>query len=122
MVEKYKANNKAFLLRLKKMRKEIKNISNVSLDSRRPVELDQTAVGRLSRMDALQSQAMQLETERRRNEEIKRIDFAIKRIDDDVFGFCINCGYEIETKRLENDLTTQTCIDCAQYSEKNSKI
>ncbi len=33
---------------------------------RAPVELDQQTVGRLSRMDALQVQAMALETSRRR--------------------------------------------------------
>ena len=122
MIEKNKIDNKAFMLRLKKMRVNIKRISEVSEVSRQPVELDQTSVGRLSRMDALQSQAMQLETERRRILEIKRIDSALQRINDEEFGFCSSCGYEIEIKRLENDPTTPICIDCAQSSEKNNKI
>ena len=49
-------------------------------DNSRPVELDQTKVGRLSRMDAMQSQAMAKETQRRRKNDITRIDAAIKRI------------------------------------------
>ena len=122
MIEKNKIDNKAFMLRLKKMRGNIKRISEVSEVSRQPVELDQTSVGRLSRMDALQSQAMQLETERRRILEIKRIDSALQRIYDEEFGFSSSCGYEIEIKRLENDPTTPICIDCAQSSEKNNKI
>jgi DnaK suppressor protein len=81
------------------------------------VELDQTMVGRLSRMDALQSQAMQLETERRRTVEIQRINAALQRITDSEFGYCVSCGIDIEPKRLDNDPTTPTCFDCAELSE-----
>ncbi|MDP7640863.1 MAG: TraR/DksA family transcriptional regulator, partial [Alphaproteobacteria bacterium] len=42
--------------------------------AQKPVELDQTRVGRLSRMDALQGQAMAQETARRRDAEVARID------------------------------------------------
>ena len=118
MDKKNKIDKKAFMLRLKKMRKEVKIISEVTEESRQPVELDQTAVGRLSRMDALQSQAMQIETERRRIIGIQRIDSALQRIKDEEYGFCTGCGYEIEPKRLENDPTIPTCIDCAKLSEK----
>ena len=55
-----------FKKRLTKMRTELDSISTISAESRKPVELDQTSIWRLSRMDALQGQAMQLETERRR--------------------------------------------------------
>jgi DnaK suppressor protein len=48
-----------------------------------PVELDQTRVGRLSRMDALQGQAMAQETARRRDQEVARIDAALKRVEED---------------------------------------
>ena len=49
--------------------------------SRAPVELDQQSVGRLSRMDALQKQNMELATEHRRQMRVKAIEAAIKRID-----------------------------------------
>ena len=62
------------------MRKEVEELSEVTEEARQPVELDQTMVGRLSRMDALQSQAMQLETERRRTIEIRRIVSALQRL------------------------------------------
>ena len=62
-----------FKKRLVKMRDELDALSVISAESRKPVELDQTSVGRLSRMDALQGQAMQLETERRRDIERQRI-------------------------------------------------
>lgn len=82
-------------------------------DNRRPVELDQTSVGRLSRMDAMQGQALALATERRRHEEMQRVEAAIKRIDKGEYGDCIACGEEIPAKRLAVDPTIPTCIRCA---------
>jgi len=87
--------------------------SETTAENRRPVELDQTSVGRLSRMDAMQVQAMALATERRRHEEVRRVEAAIKRIDEGEYGYCIACGEEIAAKRLEVDPTVATCIVCA---------
>ncbi len=85
-------------------------------ENRAPVALDQTTQGRLSRMDALQVQAMALETDRRREIQIKRVEAAIERTDDGEFGYCVSCGDEIEIKRLDNDPTAPTCISCARGS------
>ena len=92
---------------------ELTHLAESSAESRRPVELDQTRVGRLSRMDALQDQAMQLETERRRQIELKRIEAALERLAAGDFGYCVQCGEEIAVKRLELDPTNPVCIDCA---------
>lgn len=117
MAKKTKTDVKALKKRLKKMRKLVEELSQVTEEARRPVVLDQTSVGRLSRMDALQTQAMQLETERRRSIEILRIDAALQRISEGEFGYCLSCGIEIEPKRLNNDPTAPTCFDCAEMSE-----
>ncbi len=117
MAKKIKIDVKTYKKQLTKLREEIENLSEVTEEARQPVELDQTMVGRLSRMDALQTQAMQLETERRRAVEIQRIDSALQRIDEGEFGYCVSCGVDIELKRLENDPTTPTCFDCAEMSE-----
>ena len=58
--------------RLLARREELQALAATAEESRRPVELDQSRVGRLSRMDALQDQAMALETERRRKIELRR--------------------------------------------------
>ncbi|MFW2391017.1 MAG: TraR/DksA family transcriptional regulator [Methyloceanibacter sp.] len=87
--------------------------SETTAETRAPVELDQTSVGRLSRMDAMQGQALAVATERRRAEEAARVEAAIKRIDEDEYGYCISCGEEIAAKRLEVDPTIPTCIGCA---------
>jgi len=99
--------------RLLALRTEIEHDSETTADARKPVELDQTMVGRLSRMDALQEQAMQVETERRRHQELQRIEAALDRIEEGEFGYCAVCGDEIELKRLEHDPTVPTCIACA---------
>ncbi|MDD9877541.1 MAG: TraR/DksA family transcriptional regulator [Magnetovibrio sp.] len=112
-----KLNTKNFRERLQALRREIKADSQSTESERQPVELDQSMVGRLSRMDALQNQAMALEAERRRTVEIQRIDAALQRIEDGEFGYCVSCGEEIEPKRLEHDPTLPACIDCAQQSD-----
>ena len=105
---------KAVEKRLNERRKELQEIAAASRESRRPVELDQSRVGRLSRMDALQDQAMALETERRREIELRRIDAALDRVKSGDYGYCLTCGEEIGAKRLELDPATPVCIDCAR--------
>jgi DnaK suppressor protein len=92
---------------------ELDAISRASAESRRPVELDQQSVGRLSRMDALQMQAMADATERQRAQQRARIAAALARIEAGDYGFCAACGEPIGAKRLENDPAVPTCIDCA---------
>ena len=82
-------------------------------DSQSVVELDQQSVGRLSRMDALQMQAMARAQQRRRDSEARRLRAALRRMDDGDYGYCDSCGEEIAPKRLELDLAATRCIGCA---------
>lgn len=78
-----------------------------------PVALDQSSVGRLSRVDALQRQAMSEETRRRRLNELTRVKTALQRIADDEgneFGTCRTCGEEIAKARLDLDPSVVNCI------------
>jgi DnaK suppressor protein len=83
-----------------------------------PVELDQARVGRLSRMDAMQQQAMSQAAARLADQERQRIQVALKRIESGDYGFCIVCGEEITEGRLRFDPSLQTCISCAREAEK----
>lgn len=78
-----------------------------------PVKLQQDSVGRLSRMDAMQQQAMALATERRRNAERARVVAALSRLDDGEWGYCLTCGEDIAPERLRNDPSVSQCIRCA---------
>lgn len=109
-----KAELKRFRGALEARRDALAEVHERSAESRAPVELDQTTQGRLSRMDALQVQAMALETDRRRELELKRIASALERLDEGEYGYCITCGDEIERKRLDHDPATPTCIGCAR--------
>lgn len=113
MAGRGKINLKTQRTWLETRRKELVQRALISKDSRDPVELDQSRVGRLSRMDALQGQAMAQETERRRNVELQRIDAALARLDTDDYGYCLTCGEEISKKRMELDPAAAVCIDCA---------
>lgn len=81
------------------------------------VELDQTRMGRLSRMDAMQAQAMSKETGRRRRQKLLQIDAALRRIEEDDYGYCQGCGEDIAPARLEVDPTSLLCISCASANE-----
>jgi DnaK suppressor protein len=101
-------------LALNNRRAELLQSSADHKDERAPVELDQQSVGRLSRMDALQVQAMAKESERRRLDEVRRIDAALNRLDEGEYGYCVTCGEDIAPKRLAFDRSIPTCIDCAR--------
>lgn len=95
------------------MLKSLQAVREKSASSQDIVELDQQAVGRLSRMDALQQQAMAKATENNRLKDIEKIKAALIRLDDDEFGYCAECGELIAPKRLELNPTVLTCITCA---------
>ena len=78
------------------------------------VELDQQSVGRLSRMDALQNQAMAHANHARRQAQKTRLKAALKRMDEGEFGYCEDCGEDIAVKRLEFDPAANKCIECAK--------
>ena len=96
------------------MKSELEQPADSSAADRAPVELDQQSVGRLSRIDAMQVQAMALATDKRRKAELARVAAALQRVDTDEFGYCEICGEEIATARLENNPAVTTCIGCAR--------
>lgn len=104
----------AYQARLESLLTELHAHSASGAEDRRTVELDQQSVGRLSRMDALQRQAMAKATEARRAGLEKRIRAALARIAAGEFGYCGDCGDEIAQRRLDLDPTVPTCISCAR--------
>ncbi|GAA0781201.1 TraR/DksA family transcriptional regulator [Roseibium denhamense] len=100
--------------RLLAMKVDLEELSALSEEARATVALDQQAVGRLSRMDALQGQAMAQASERQRRADIQRIHAALNRLDDGDYGYCVSCGEEIAAKRLYVDPLAAFCIACAK--------
>lgn len=82
-------------------------------DKSAPVELDQQSVGRVSRIDAIQVQAMAQAVVKRREARLGRLRAALARIEDGEYGYCQECGETIATGRLEVDPTFTHCVRCA---------
>ena len=81
--------------------------------AQKTVELDQQSVGRLSRMDALQSQAMAQAQQRRRDDVLKgSLQAALQRLKEEEFGYCLECGDEIEEARLLANPVVIKCMAC----------
>ncbi len=66
----------------------------------------------------MQAQAMAKASGERREALLRQIDAALKRIDDGVYGLCVDCDERIHARRLEVDPTALRCIDCASKAEK----
>ena len=105
---------------LKARRSELLADDALGREAAGTVELDQTRQGRLSRMDALQQQAMAAETQRRRALEIQRIGAALRRIAEGEYGYCLTCGEDMVPARLELDPASTQCVACAERSADNA--
>jgi DnaK suppressor protein len=100
----------AFGVRLNELKLELEDVREKAKGASDIVQLDQQSVGRLSRMDALQNQAMAQETERRRLLDLRKIEAALARIGEGEFGYCAVCGDPIQRARLEIDPAVATCV------------
>jgi DnaK suppressor protein len=105
--------------RLLKLREEIESLAATSEESSEVVQLDPSRVGRLSRMDAMQAQAMAQASGRRREILLRRISTALARIDTGEYGLCGSCDEPIPKKRLEFDPAVVLCVRCAEEAERS---
>ena len=104
--------------RLIDQRDALLDVAESSRQAAGTVELDQTRVGRVSRMDALQAQAMAKESNRRRQIALRRIESALQRMDDGEYGYCASCDEPIRANRLEVEPGALLCIECASKAEQ----
>jgi DnaK suppressor protein len=95
-------------------RTELLDLEEARRESAATVELDQSRTGRLSRMDALQQQAMAQSGRQRAQVALHRIEAALRRCEDGSYGLCVDCEEAIDPRRLELDPATPLCIACAR--------
>ncbi|MGH1540618.1 MAG: TraR/DksA family transcriptional regulator [Arenicella sp.] len=100
------------------LQQELMGVADLSEDAAATVELDQTRVGRLSRMDAMQGQAMAAAMNARCEENLLRVKQALERIDDGYYGECFDCGQQIPPARLSIDPAAEFCVNCAALKER----
>lgn len=105
--------------RLLALKAELISAEETGSTAEATVELDQARLGRLTRMDALQGQAMSQATGQRRRALLRDIDAALTRCNDGCFGDCLECGEDIDPRRLEASPATTLCIACAEQRERH---
>ena len=93
---------------LRKLEKSMK-ITDEALET---VELDQTAVGRLSRMDSLQNQSLSRGLRDREVVRLSQIREALQRFERGEYGVCTVCGGQIPFERLFVFPEAPECADC----------
>lgn len=98
--------------RLKQLRLELMTALEEGDAAAQPVGLDQNKVGRLSRMDALQQQAMQQASQAALRKRLSDVARAIEAIGSGDYGYCESCGEEISEKRLDVKPEALLCIQC----------
>ena len=103
---------------LEALRDEIVQAADSARDAAQTVDLDQTRVGRLSRMDALQGQAMAQASAQRQAALLDEIEEALQRLEEGSYGRCLECGEWIAEGRLEIDPVVRYCIKCAGKLEQ----
>ena len=99
------------------LRRRLAEAEATGAEAEEPVELDQTRQGRLSRMDAMQAQAMSQATGAQRRRLLGEIERALQRIEDGSFGECLECGEAIAPGRLQANPTATLCIGCSEALE-----
>ncbi len=104
-------------LKLEALQRILQEVQSSGEQAAQTVELDQARVGRLSRMDAIQAQAISIATNSRRETELRRIAAALQRIADGEYGYCLSCGEPVAPGRLEIDPAASLCIECAEKNE-----
>lgn len=71
-----------------------------------------SAVGRVSRIDAIQQQAMAQEQLRRHEQRAKVVEGALKTVASGDYGYCKKCGEPIGFGRLKARPETPCCVEC----------
>jgi DnaK suppressor protein len=98
-----------FKIMLLAHREELLELEQSALQAAQPVQSDEVTTGR---PDAIQGQQMAQETQRRRTQDLARIDAALQRIANGSYGRCVQCAEEIDQRRLEVNPAVTHCAQC----------
>lgn len=81
------------------------------------VTLDQSSVGRVSRMDAMQQQSMAVSTRAKAEASLRKTLKALLRLDREEYGYCGQCDEPIQFKRLKVQPEASHCLKCQDQQE-----
>lgn len=103
---------------LEQLARELEAALDGSAEAARPVELDQPALGRVSRIDAIQQQKMLEASRAAQRVRLDRVRAALRRCDAGEYGACLACGEEIDPARLRARPESSLCIECQRERER----
>lgn len=72
------------------------------------------AVGRISRMDAINNKSITLAALRQAEEKLNKLKYVLTQIDKDDFGLCARCKKQIPIGRILLRPQSIYCVGCAQ--------
>jgi DnaK suppressor protein len=98
---------------LERQLEKLERSMQVTAEAAAPVELDQTSVGRLSRMDSLQNQGLTRNLQEREEMKLILLQEAFARLEGGSYGLCVTCGGEIPFERLYVFPEAPSCSSCA---------
>ena len=110
MTSEEKTQVKAYLKKSKtKLLVHIEELEELT----QPIEPD-CAIGRVSRMDAINNKSVNEAALVTAKDKLKNINLALERIDDKEFGICVQCGEPIPIQRLIIMPESSRCVACAR--------
>lgn len=92
---------------------ELQTVTESDTSNASNIALDQTRVGRLSRMDAVQHHAIAQAQTERAVKQLTVLQILFSKVDEDDFGECHYCGEDIAIGRLLIRPESLRCIECA---------
>jgi DnaK suppressor protein len=109
-----------FKQRLEEMEAELREAVEGKSEATAPVQLD-TSIGRLSRMDAIQSQQMALGLKARQQQALMRVRNALEAVRNGTYGTygtCRRCKGPMAIERLEAQPDAVICVKCAESARR----
>lgn len=106
--------------KLRELKDDIESQLQRNESSSAPVELDQTPVGRVSRVDALQQQGIALNSRRNLMLRQKKILAALQALDSGDYGYCQECDEAIGYARLTVKPEANFCLACQERQDQGS--
>lgn len=99
---------KIILDRIGDTKEEIEQLKELT----RPVAPD-NAIGRLSRMDAINNKTINDAALREQKSRLQKLERALENIKEDKYGTCRKCGTDIPSGRLKFMPWATKCVNCA---------
>jgi DnaK suppressor protein len=101
---------------LEALRDELQRMVSAAAEAAAPVDLDEP-IGRLSRVDAMQQQAMVQAGRQAAKLRLQQVEAALRRCESDDYGACRECGDIIDVARLRARPEAPFCLKCQSRSE-----